>query len=121
MGRSIIKQMKLGTLKHKLDSKTQAERPQGYCEVCGSPAEVYHHFIQKSQSEFLRYHIKNLIQLCSACHFKHHKGDPAIVAAIIKARGRTWYNWINEHRHILVKQDKAYQQKLEKLLKEASQ
>lgn len=107
--------MKNATLKRKLDAKMQKERPDGYCEVCFMPAEVYHHFVQKSQSEYLRFNKKNLIPLCNSCHYKHHRGDPAIVASIIKKRGQKWYNWIKEHRRIEVKQDKAYFEKLQAL------
>jgi len=61
------------------------------CEVCGARAEVMHHFIEKSKSNYLRYVDINLIPLCRRCHFRHHTcGDTTIHAKIILKRGQEW-------------------------------
>ena len=71
------------------------------CEVCGEPANLVHHFIEKSQSTNLRFCGKNLVPLCTSCHCKHHlRGDPAIHATILFKRGKKWYNWIQKNREI---------------------
>ena len=61
------------------------------CEVCGARAELVHHFIEKSKSNYLRFVDINLIPLCKRCHFKHHNcGDATIHAKIILKRGQEW-------------------------------
>jgi len=67
------------------------------CEVCGAPAELVHHFIEKSKSNYLRFNGINLIPICRKCHFKHHNaGDATIHAKIIQKRGQEWLNKIIE-------------------------
>ena len=112
--------MKLGTLKRKLDAKIQANRTETTCLICGAPASVLHHYVQKRQCEALRYEPRNHIPLCGSCHYKLHTKDASLSGRIAIIKGKRWEAWIQEKRKELVKQDKAYQQKLEKLLKEAS-
>ncbi len=87
------------------------------CESCGVPFELVHHFVEKSQSSFLRFDKRNLIFLCSKCHFRHHRtGDPAIVGNVIKRRGLKWFdrlqklrrNYLDLNRKYLAKQLKKY-------------
>ena len=74
------------------------ERP--YCEACGHPTEVGHHFIEKSRSSFLRYDIdRNIIALCHSCHAKIHNrfgnsviGCVDVVDTLVKKRGKRWLN-----------------------------
>jgi len=63
------------------------------CEVCDSQAKQVHHFFPKSSYGHLRYNMNNGINLCMHCHLKIHlKGDPQIIIAIKKKRGKVWYN-----------------------------
>jgi 5-methylcytosine-specific restriction endonuclease McrA len=67
------------------------------CEVCGAPADLMHHFIEKSRSNYLRFNEINLVPLCKKCHFKHHNtGDTTIHAIIIQKRGQKWLKKIIE-------------------------
>lgn len=102
-------QRKITILQKKLDRQIQQNRKPALCECCGDPAQVFHHYVQKSQSAYLRYRKENLINLCSACHFAHHtKSEPNVVARIIDHRGKKWEQWIQDHRSILIKRDKEY-------------
>ena len=110
-------QKEISKLHKKLDKQIQEQRTEKECLVCGKPAQVYHHYIPKSQSTYLRYEKKNLILLCVSCHFKIHKvGDPEIIRIIQKEMGEVWCDWIQEHRNILVKRNKAYLNKLKERL-----
>jgi len=95
-------QQKKKAIKNKLDKLIQQifvpKNP--ICLVCGAPTSEGHHFIQKSQSMYLRYHEKNLVPLCRNCHMRHHfSGDPVIVATIVQELGQTWLMWIQENRN----------------------
>jgi len=110
-------QKQISKLHRKLDKQIQNERTERTCIACGKRAEVYHHYIPKSQSTYLRYEKKNLIPLCNSCHFKIHKvSDPEIVRTIQKKNGEEWCDWIKEHRDILIKRNKAYLEKLKTML-----
>lgn len=79
------------------------------CLVCGGPAQVMHHFIPKSRSNYLRYEPKNLIPLCHSCHCLHHtSGDPAVEATILKKKGWLWFEDLQEHRRIICKFTREY-------------
>ena len=96
-------QQKKKTVKNKLDRIVQQvyRKPDDKCLACGDPAEVLHHFIQKSQSLYLRWRPRNLVPLCSKCHCRHHiSGDPNIVNQIIMNKGLKWFDWIQCHRNI---------------------
>jgi len=102
MRRKISKKQRL---KKKLDRLVQIKYQEKYpeCLVCGKPTDAMHHFIQKSQSLFLRWKLINLIPLCNICHFKHHSigsrpGDPAIHAEILRVKGFEWYDEITRLR-----------------------
>lgn len=74
--------------------------PTDLCEVCGAIAEVRHHHIEKSKSNYLRYNPINLIALCHKCHQKIHFGDNSIVAVYSVKRGEEWVNKIEELKKI---------------------
>lgn len=83
------------------------EHPQ--CEVCGKPTRVGHHFFTKGSSSELRYDLRNGIGLCNGCHFKHHKGDPAIHYTILKSkRSYGWYSQLAERRAVRRKRNTEY-------------
>jgi hypothetical protein len=76
------------------------ERWGSNCVVCGKPSGPPHHFVPKSLSLALRYSVKNGVPLCVSHHFAHHfKADPSITQAILRQRGRGWYDWIEQNRH----------------------
>lgn len=93
------------------------------CEACGHETEVGHHFIEKSRSNHLRYHLDNIIALCHSCHYKIHNRNGHntlwtrdIQDIIIEKRGDDWYKWIRGEEHKPVKADLLYfQTHLEKL------
>jgi 5-methylcytosine-specific restriction endonuclease McrA len=62
------------------------------CEAeCGSPFQVMHHYVPKSQSAGLRFEHENLVFLCHGCHFRHHRtGDPDVMGTVIGRRGIKW-------------------------------
>lgn len=97
---------KLQSLKKKLDRLIQEKyvpiNPR--CLVCGEKTNCMHHFIQKSQSLFLRWDVRNLVPLCSKCHCKHHvTGDPAIVESIIFQKGFAWFDELERDRRKVFK------------------
>ena len=106
-------QKEISKLHKKLDKQIQQERTETKCLSCGGQAQVYHHYIPKSQSTYLRYREENLIPLCVSCHFKIHKiSDPEVVRNIQKNKGDEWCDWISEHRNIMVKRNKLYLEEL---------
>lgn len=74
--------------------------PTDLCEVCGSLAQLRHHHIEKSKSNYLRYNPINLIALCNKCHQKLHFGDNSIVATYSIKRGEEWLNEIEKLKNI---------------------
>lgn len=68
-----------------------------YCEFCKiNPFQVSHHFIEKSQSNALRYDLKNLVFICHECHFSIHRGSKRAIfdLTIRKKRGEEWSEYI---------------------------
>jgi hypothetical protein len=109
-------QRKITVLQNKLDKLIQQTRVDYFCLVCARPASVYHHYIQKKQSTYLRFNEKNLIPLCNSCHTGIHlRGDPEITRTIQKEMGEEWCEWIKEHRDIVVKRDLKYYEELKVL------
>jgi len=106
-----VKLPSLTKLRTKADRLLQAKyTPSGTkCLVCGALANCCHHFIPKSQSNFLRYHPDNLIPICSKCHTRHHlSGDPAIVATIISIKGLKWWDKLQKLRLTPCKLNRQY-------------
>lgn len=88
------------------------------CEICKGQYEVLHHFIFKSQSNYLRYELKNLIFVCRKCHYKFHNNyAQSAVAKIIKQRGQGWSDWIEAHKRLLKNDNRA---ELESIIKRYS-
>lgn len=63
------------------------------CEICGKNFEVMHHFVEKSKSNYLRYHPTNLIPLCNFCHSKI-QWDNTIQVKIALKMGDDWFSII---------------------------
>lgn len=94
----------IGKLKEEADRCFQDHfrRVKTHCEMCGWPYQVAHHFIWKSQSNYLRYDEKNLIFICNKCHSKFHSfPDPDYPIRVYKMRGKKWEEYIEKHRHLL--------------------
>ncbi len=72
------------------------ECPDKKCEICGAPFQLLHHHILKSKSNHLRFNEKNLIFICSSCHFKLHHGYPNLSAVYASKRGKEWVDWIEK-------------------------
>lgn len=76
------------------------------CEVCGRPANTFHHFIPRGKSLILRYDILNGIPLCQSCHSKIHHitKNPDDVYEIQKKirnqRGKLWENYIDTRKKV---------------------
>lgn len=74
------------------------------CFVCGGPTSCVHHYIQKRQSTYLRWDVRNLIPLCQHCHCAHHiAGNPRIHQEIIRKKGHEWADELERDRRILLK------------------
>ena len=76
-----------------------------FCEGCGEPASVVHHFIPKSRNGLMRYDIQNGVPLCVNCHYKvHFSPSPPeihrIVDKIRKNRGEKWCKYIDEKEKV---------------------
>jgi len=79
-----------------------AENPE--CLVCSNRTSAGHHYIQKAQSLYLRWDLRNGIPLCQHCHYRHHKsGDPYIHQTIIKRKGHKWADELQKDRRIIFK------------------
>jgi len=83
-----------------------------YCEACGLPTQVGHHFIEKSRSNLLRFDLRNIIGLCQSCHTKIHNqfrgnslGTHDVVERVIKSRGAKWYKELRSLEHKSIKAD----------------
>jgi len=92
-----------------------------FCECCGDPTQVGHHWIEKSRSARLRYEVDteeqqgNIISLCHKCHFLIHNrfganivGSLDVANIIIKKRGKAWFNRMNRLSREIIKTNKAY-------------
>lgn len=100
----------IGKLKSKADRTVQDyfRRIKEKCELCSHAYQVVHHFIHKSQSNYLRYDEKNYIYICNSCHSKFHSfPDPLIAIRVQRIRGDKWVEYIEKHRHLLKKDDRT--------------
>jgi len=83
--------------------------PKDRCESCGAKANLRHHFIEKSRSNFLRYAEINLIACCSKCHSLHHSfGDSSVMARVVLKRGQDWFDMIQKLRRNTIKFNEKY-------------
>lgn len=110
-------QQRIGKAHRKLDKQIQ-QSVTGNCIICGKKAQVFHHYIYKSQSSFLRYEPKNLIPMCTGCHFTLHNKDSSLATQIAYRKGKEWEDWIQANRRNFVKKDKFYLEHLQELLLE---
>lgn len=102
---------KLSTLRNKADRKFQefGMRNDPPCLLCGKPANCIHHFVPKSISSALRYEPKNGIQLCVGCHLRlHSSGDPEYEQKIIRIKGGSWYDDLQEIRKTLISTNRKF-------------
>lgn len=83
--------------------------PKAKCEVCGRPAQVRHHHVEKSKSNFCRYLHENLVALCHSCHSKITFGDHNVVATYSIRRGAKWV----ERMKLLKRESKEHYSKKE--------
>ena len=106
---------KIGKLKEEADRAMQDHFRQvkTHCEMCGGKYQVAHHYIFKSQSNYLRYEEKNLIWVCQKCHYKFHNNyAQTMVAQLIKQRGQEWSDWIEARKRLLKSDNRAELEKL---------
>jgi hypothetical protein len=89
-----------------------------FCEACGQPTQVAHHFIERSRSNRLRYDLNNLIGLCNSCHVKIHNrfgnsisGCLDIADIIRNKRGEDWYQKLKITAREIVKTDISWYEK----------
>src|SRR3990167_10692320 len=105
-----MKRKSIGKLKAEADRSLQDHfrRIKKYCGLCGGIYQVMHHFIWKSQSNYLRYVEKNLIFVCNKCHSKFHAfPDPTYPIKVAKMRGQKWVDYIDSHKHKLKSDNRA--------------
>ena len=101
MVKTVSTQKKKTRLKKKLDREIQLKyvplNPN--CLVCGGQTSCMHHYIFKSQSNYLRYDERNLVPLCLHCHTLLHKcGDPRINQQIVRIKGHEWADELQRDR-----------------------
>lgn len=108
---------KLGKLQKQADSFLTpiCKKTHPACESCGAHAEVGHHWIEKSRSNYLRYDLRNLISLCNSCHAKIHNrfgnsvvGGFDVASRIIFKRGVNWKEQLDLDQPKYVKVDRFY-------------
>ncbi|MCR4330229.1 MAG: HNH endonuclease [Candidatus Roizmanbacteria bacterium] len=100
----------IGKLKSTADRTVQDyfRRVKEKCELCFHAYQVVHHFIPKSLSNYLRYDPMNFIYICSKCHSKFHSfPDPMIGIRVERIRGDKWVEYIEKHRYLLKKDNRA--------------
>lgn len=101
-----IKLIRIGKLKEKVDRVIQdwhrANSPEQKCEMCPKQYHELHHFIWKSQSNYLRNDPMNWIRVCRGCHYKFHgANDPMYPIILSRQRGPEWVAYIESHRRLL--------------------
>ena len=107
MKKKKVKRKTMSKLKEEADRAMQdhfrQNNPGKKCEMClVNDFQVMHHFIWKSQSNYLRYVEKNLIFVCNPCHSKFHAfPDPTYPIKVAKMRGQKWVDYIESHKHKL--------------------
>lgn len=101
---------KITRLRHKADKLFQIKglASNKFCLVCGSLAQVIHHFFPKSIASSLRYYLPNGIPLCNRCHFVLHNGDPTVPAKILEVKGEGWLNDLIKKRKEVVQTTVGY-------------
>ena len=75
------------------------------CLLCGTDTQVAHHFVHKSKSGVLRYHLPNLINLCNGCHFKLHHNESYWAGKIIEIKGLRWFKSLEKKKYETYKPD----------------
>ena len=107
----MAKKTPLARMKNKCVSlaiKLYVEDVQG-CELCGKPATTAHHFIHQSQSNYLRCDKRNLVAICTKCHYKLHKYNEAEYGVCIRnRRGEEWFTDLMFDRHKRIKDTIGY-------------
>ena len=74
------------------------------CVFCGHEASTCHHFIHQSRSNFLRCDLRNLIPVCSRCHFRLHNGyEQLMTGQLIKKYGQEWFDGLEADSHIQIR------------------
>lgn len=106
------------SLTKKADKLLQEKYTYGKCESCGiREATCCHHYVYKSQSNFLRYNLDNLVRICPECHTRHHKsGDSEIMSRVIVKRGIEWEQGLQSQRRTPQKLTVSYLQEIIKQL-----
>ena len=76
-----------------------------YCEICGRPTKVGHHFIYQSEANSCKFYIPNGIGLCKKHHFLiHHTGKKCEIAGqIALKRGQEWFDDLQKQKRVIVK------------------
>lgn len=93
-------------LKRELDRLIQQITKRTYteCLVCSNKNICGHHYVQKKQSLYLRFDMRNIVPLCLSCHSRHHvSGDPYIHQTILLRKGFEWADELNRDRRIIFK------------------
>lgn len=110
---------KIKLLRAKADALFQAivKREHPYCDVCGRPTQLAHHFFSKGSSAELRYDLHNAVPLCSECHSKHHDGTARIGFAYIRCN-EPWFRDLARRKSIIRRRNREYYEGVIKMLEE---
>ena len=81
------------------------------CVFCGEKATTCHHLIPQSRSTFLRLDERNLIPICSRCHFRFHNGYATVMTGqLIKKYGFKWFGGLMQDANVRIKDNISYWQ-----------
>lgn len=82
------------------------------CEIsdCGKTANVAHHIIHQSRSNYLRCSPRNLCSLCKPHHYRVHfcGFETEFLAELIRKRGASWFDTLINDSHIKINDNKAH-------------
>ena len=84
------------------------------CELCGGRANVAHHVIHQSRSNYLRCDQRNLCALCTGCHYKVHScgHEGILMGELIKRRGIKWFDDLVADSHRAITDNLGYWQEM---------
>jgi hypothetical protein len=89
------------------------------CEICVKRADVVHHFIHQSRSNYLRCDFRNFVSMDKGCHYKVHNGyEQLITGQLIKQRGQNWFDSMQADSTKTIKDNLDYWKKMYEHLKE---
>ena len=98
-----MKKKSIKTIKAKLDKLwSEIIRSKGYCEICGTTANLNAHHIISRHNKILRWDLQNGICLCVSCHkFSTHSvhNDPLGFMEFFKKKNPEDYKYLKNKKN----------------------